>query len=205
MCAPWSDAESSLAAWVDDPRGRFHEWRQPRPLLGAGLLVAAGLAIAYVPLQFTAELMLLGGAYTVIGILFSALVAFCGLAALAKPELSSVFGVFGAALATLSIFGALGGLFLGTILGTVGGVLCYAWEPPAGFEYDETTLAEASEFVWQETGGFVWQRSSGFTWQTEDKGTDAATEDPTLGEFADDVEAAEESDPEPVEESGFEF
>ncbi|MFB6164647.1 MAG: DUF6114 domain-containing protein [Haloarculaceae archaeon] len=176
MSGRWSDVGTSLGAWLDDPRGKFREWRQPRPVGGGLLLLFSGFLIAYVPVHYTSQLMLVGGAYTVIGMLFAVLVGFCGLAALAKPELSSIFGVFGAALATLSIFGALGGLFVGTLLGTVGGVLCYAWEPPAGFEYDETTLAEASGFIWQEAGGFIWQNSQGFIWQTEDKGSDRAAD-----------------------------
>ena len=136
-------------------------------MLGSSLLVLGGLLIGYVPVQFTSELMLVGGAFTILGMMFAVLVMFCGFSALVKPELSSIFGVFGIALSTLSLFGALGGLFVGMIVGTAGGILCYAWEPPAAYEYDETTLAEASEFIWQETGGFIWQGSSGFIWQTD--------------------------------------
>lgn len=162
-----SEGESSVGEWVSDPRGQFRRWRQPRPMLGSTLLILGGLLIAYVPVQFTSELMLVGGAFTILGMMFAVLVMFCGFSALVKPELSSIFGVLGIALSTLSLFGALGGLFIGMIVGTSGGILCYAWEPPAGYEYDETTLAEASEFIWQETGGFIWQGSSGFIWQTD--------------------------------------
>jgi hypothetical protein len=170
---PSSGADSSLREWLADPRGQFRRWRRPKPLLGGSLLVLGGFAISYVPLQFSSELLLIGGAYTIAGLMFSVLVAFCGLAAITKPELSSIFGAFGIALSTLSIFGALGGFLVGTVVGTAGGVLCYAWEPPEGYEYDETTLAEASGFIWQETGGFIWQRSGGFIWQTDDAGKSA--------------------------------
>ncbi len=147
-------------------------------MLGSSLLVLGGLLIGYVPVQFTSELMLIGGAFTILGMMFAVLVMFCGLSALAKPELSSIFGVLGIALSTLSLFGALGGLFVGMMVGTMGGILCYAWEPPEGHEYEETTLAEASGFIWQETGGFIWQSSQGFIWQTDDEtDTDAATTD----------------------------
>ncbi|MFB6178745.1 MAG: DUF6114 domain-containing protein [Halorientalis sp.] len=178
---PLSDGGSSVGDWLSDPRGEFRRWRRPRPILGGGLLILGGLIIGYVPVQFTSELMFIGGAFTIIGMMFAVLVIFCGLSSLAKPELSSIFGVIGIALSTLSLFGALGGLFVGMIVGTIGGILCYAWEPPAGYEYDETTLAEASEFIWQETGGFIFQGSSGFIWQT-----DGANETDTVGSETDD-------------------
>ncbi|MFD1587792.1 DUF6114 domain-containing protein [Halorientalis brevis] len=163
---------------MSDPRGEFHRWRQPRPLLGSSVLALGGLMIGYVPVQFTSELMFIGGAFTIIGMMFAVLVVFCGIASLVRPELSSIFGVLGIALSTLSLFGALGGLFVGMIVGTIGGILCYAWEPPAECGYDETTLAEASEFIWQETGGFIWQGSSGFIWQTDGaNGTDSKSGD----------------------------
>jgi len=140
-------------------------------------LLLGGLMIGYVPVQFTSELALIGGAFTILGMMFAVLVMFCGLSSLVRPELSSIFGVLGIALSTLSLFGALGGLFVGMIVGTMGGILCYAWEPPEGYEYDETTLAEASGFIWQETGGFIWQGSSGFIWQTgEESDTQTATD-----------------------------
>jgi hypothetical protein len=174
-----SGAGSSVRDWLADPRGEFQRWRHPRPLLGAVILILGGCIIGYVPIQFTSELAFIGGAFTILGLLFAVLVVFCGIAALAKPQLSSVFGVLGIALSTLSLFGALGGLFLGMVVGTAGGILCYAWEPPADSPYKETTLADASEFIWQETGGFIWQSSSGFIWQTDrtgDSSSEAETE-----------------------------
>lgn len=149
---------------------RINEWRTTRPLLGGSLLIAGGLVTAYVPLQFTAQLLFIGGTFTIIGLLFATLVAFCGIAALAEPQLSPVFGVAGAAFATLSVVGALGGLLLGTVVGTAGGILCYAWQPPADAEFEETTLAEASAFIWGRTV-FMWGKTTEFDWRT------AATED----------------------------
>lgn len=130
------------------------------------LLLLGGLMIAYVPAQFASELLLIGGTVTVIGLVFAVAVAFCGIAALAKPRFSTVFGTLGIVFSTLSLFGALGGMFVGMIVGTAGGILCYAWDPPEG--YETATLAEASGFIWQGAGGFVWQDSRGFVWQTED-------------------------------------
>ncbi|AQL42403.1 hypothetical protein BV210_06605 [Halorientalis sp. IM1011] len=116
------------------------------------------------PIQIAPHLLFIGGTFTVIGLFFASLVAFCGLAALARPEFTSVFGVFGIAFATLSLIGALGGFFLGMIVATAGGVLCYAWEPPAESDVDVKTVAEASEFIWGGTSDFIWGGSSGFIW-----------------------------------------
>jgi hypothetical protein len=134
MRRPSSGDDSLFAKLTDNPRARFRAWRRPRPLLGGLLLIIGGLLIGYVPIQFASELMLIGGAFTIIGLLFAALVAFCGIAVLAKPQLSTIFGVFGIAFSTLSLFGALGGLFVGMLVGTIGGVLSYSWEPPEGYE-----------------------------------------------------------------------
>ena len=177
MSGPWSGTDTSLREWVRHPRATFRRWREPRPVAGAFLLLLGGGMISYIPAQFASELLFIGGTYTVIGLVFAVAVAFCGIAALAKPRFSTVFGTLGIVFSTLSLFGALGGLLLGMVVGTAGGILCYAWEPPEG--YETATLAEASGFIWQEAGGFIWQDSRGFVWQTDENrevATDGAVE-----------------------------
>ncbi|RXK46280.1 DUF6114 domain-containing protein [Halorientalis pallida] len=171
---------SSVRDWLADPRGAFRRWRRPRPMLGSALLLLGAAIIGWVPIQFAAELLFVGGAFTIVGLFFASLVAFCGLAALAKPEFASIFGVFGIAFATLSLVGALGGFFVGMIVATAGGVLCYAWEPPAESGVDVKTVAEASEFIWGGTSefiwggtsGFIWGKTSEFIWQTDEEEAD---------------------------------
>jgi hypothetical protein len=180
-----SGGGSSVRDWLADPRGAFRRWRQPRPILGSVLLLLGAAIIGWVPIQFAAELLFVGGAFTVVGLFFASIVAFCGLAALAKPEFASIFGVFGIAFATLSLVGALGGFFIGMIIATAGGVLCYAWEPPAEFGIEVKTVAEASEFVWGGTSefiwggtsGFMWGKTSEFIWQTDDESDDDGDEE----------------------------
>jgi hypothetical protein len=176
MSGPWSGDGTSLGEWISHPRATFRRWREPRPLVGAVLLLLGGATIGYVPAQFASELLLIGGAFTVIGLVLAVAVAFCGVAALAKPRFSTVFGTLGIVFSTLSLFGALGGLLVGMVVGTAGGILCYAWEPPEG--YETATLAEASGFIWQEAGGFVWQDSRGFVWQTADNRAETGGGDP---------------------------
>jgi MFS family permease len=109
---------------------RFDAWRRDRPFLGGVLLLLSGLLIAYVPLQFATELLLVGGSLTFIGLLFAVLVFLSGVFALMRPEFSREIGIFGVAMAVLSIFGALGGLVVGMLIGVLGGNLCIAWQSP---------------------------------------------------------------------------
>jgi hypothetical protein len=176
MRVPWSGDESLRTKLTDNPRARFRAWRKPRPVFGGFFLIIGGLLIGYVPLQFASELMLIGGAFTVVGLLFAALVSFCGVGVLAKPRYSTIFGVFGVAFSTLSLFGALGGLFIGMLVGTLGGVLSYAWEPPEGYEYKEPHLRfRRTEFIWQEASEFIWH--AGPDVESTDSDTDASAAD----------------------------
>jgi len=183
-------SESRAEAWLRDPGGQFREWQRPRPLLGGALLCLGALLIGWVPVQFTTELLLIGGTFTMLGLFFASLVAFCGVGALAKPEFAPVFGAFGVAFSTLSLFGALGGLLIGMVVGTAGGVLCYAWDPPADVDVDVKSLAATSGFVWQEAGEFVWGEPSGFIWQTDEDG------DPDVDLSVDEVEPPDAEEPE---------
>lgn len=106
---------------------RFHDWRRGRPFLGGVLLMVSGVLIAYVPLQYAAELLLVGGAFTFVGLVVAVSAFLCGLFALMRPDLSTMIGVTGVAMSILSIFGALGGLVVGMVVGIVGGNLCIAW------------------------------------------------------------------------------
>ncbi len=158
-------------------------------MLGSALLLLGAAIIGWVPIQFAAELLFIGGTFTIVGLFFASLVAFCGLAALAKPQFASIFGVFGIAFATLSLVGALGGFFIGMIAATAGGVLCYAWEPPAEFGIEVKTVAEASEFIWGGTSGFIWGGTSGFIWGKTSKFI-WQTDDEDDGDDADDADDA---------------
>ncbi|MFB6166116.1 MAG: DUF6114 domain-containing protein [Haloarculaceae archaeon] len=115
-----------------DPRAaiqRFGEWRATRPFWGGVLLILGGVLMAAVPLQMSSSL-LLGSYVSTIGLLFAALVLLAGVFALYRPELADLLGIAGAVFSLLSLFGALGGLFVGMFLGFAGGAYCFAWIPP---------------------------------------------------------------------------
>lgn len=137
------------------------EWRGDRPFLGGMLLIIAGIIVGWVPIQFTLELILIGGSYTAIGLLFAVLIFLCGVLALLRPELSTTIGVAGIAFSILSIAGALGGLLVGLLVGIIGGSLCIAWEPLSSGQEQEpiasdetqpaTTEEQGMEYSWQES------------------------------------------------------
>lgn len=130
-------------AVVGDRRARFAAWRHERPFWGGLLLMLAGLVIGWVPAQFAGELVFVGGTYTVVGLVFAAFVFLTGAFALYRPDLSTILGVSGVALAILSLLGALGGLFVGMLVGILGGNLCVAWSPPDDGDAPTGTGAQA--------------------------------------------------------------
>lgn len=122
--------------------------------MGALLLMIGGLIIGWVPIQFATELAIVGGSFTVIGLVFAVMVFLTGAFVMARPELSTIFGVIGIALSILSLIGALGGLFVGMIVGIVGGNLCVAWRHP---EPNHGTSAGSPDAGTSEEVQFSWQ------------------------------------------------
>ncbi|WP_245853008.1 DUF6114 domain-containing protein [Natrinema ejinorense] len=118
--------------WIATRWQRFTRWRLQRPFLGGMLLCIAGVLIAWVPMQILPEIIFIGGemaGFLAIGAAFGVFVFLTGVFALYRPELADVIGVVGVALSILSIFGSLGGLLVGMLLGIIGGNLCLAWKP----------------------------------------------------------------------------
>ncbi|SDG10010.1 hypothetical protein SAMN05216218_11528 [Halorientalis regularis] len=126
--------------------------------MGALLLMIGGLIIGWVPIQFATELAIIGGSFTVIGLVFAVMVFLTGAFVMARPEMSTVFGVIGIALSILSLIGALGGLFVGMLIGIAGGNLCVAWRHPDPDQGTTTSTGTGSpdaganedvQFSWQ--------------------------------------------------------
>ncbi|GAA0467097.1 DUF6114 domain-containing protein [Halococcus dombrowskii] len=112
---------------VGTRRARFDRWRRGRPFAGGALLVVASLVIAWIPINIAPDTILIGETLSPIGLLFAALVFLCGIFALTRPGNADIFGIFGVVFSIFSLYGALGGFIIGTGLGIIGGVLCYAW------------------------------------------------------------------------------
>lgn len=120
-------SESGGDGAVSERRARFNRWRRGRPFAGGALLVLASLVIAWIPINIAPDTILIGETLSPIGLLFAALVFLCGIFALTRPGNADIFGVFGVLFSIFSLYGALGGFLIGTALGIIGGVLCYAW------------------------------------------------------------------------------
>lgn len=168
-------------------------WRAERPVLGGVLLMIAGLIVGYVPIQFTFELILIGGAFTAIGLVFAVLIFLTGVFALLRPDLSTILGIAGVAFSILSVVGALGGLLVGLLIGIVGSNLLIAWQPP-GDPDDYTATATTTTPAGASGGDFGWQEGAStgagvgttaptttgttggdFDWQDETGGQPAST------------------------------
>jgi hypothetical protein len=97
------------------------------PIAGPLVVVLAGVVIAAVPLLFGDTLAVFGAdGAPVVG------VGIVGVVAPLRPSLTTELGTVAIVLSLLSVFGALGGLVVGLLLGVVGGSLCVAWKPAAG-------------------------------------------------------------------------
>lgn len=109
-------------------RERFKNWRARRPFWGATLSSLSGLIILYVPAQLY-ELAATPGSTLFAGFFLGGLTLLMGILAFFMPRLSTLLGILAMFAAVLSILGALGGLFIGTILGIIGGAMMIAWKP----------------------------------------------------------------------------
>jgi len=110
----------------------FDEWRRQRPFWGGTLLILAGLLTAYLPAAYDEFVLFAAGSFTGSALLLGGSLVVCGLLVLAVPSLSSVLGGLGILLVTVSLFGALGGFVVGSVLGGIGGILAFAWTAPEG-------------------------------------------------------------------------
>ncbi|WP_136716641.1 DUF6114 domain-containing protein [Halorientalis salina] len=155
--ALWHALPTPVQRRLDDRIAKFNDWREPRPFWGGVLLMLGGLIIGWVPIQFATELAVIGGAFTVIGLVFAVLVFLTGAFVLARPEMSTIFGVLGIALSILSLVGALGGLFVGMLLGIAGGNLCIAWQDPNPGTTTSTSTSTSSSASANEDVQFSWQ------------------------------------------------
>jgi hypothetical protein len=146
----WKQVPGPIRRRIDDRLRRFSEWKRHRPFWGAFLLMLGGFVIGWLPIQFATELAVIGGAFTVIGLIFAVMVFLTGAFVMAKPELSTIFGVIGIALSILSLIGALGGFLIGMLLGIIGGNLCIAWRDPNPQARGSTTSStDEVQFSWQ--------------------------------------------------------
>ncbi|AJH77713.1 DUF6114 domain-containing protein [Heyndrickxia coagulans] len=131
-------------------RMNFRNWRRSRPFWGATFTLLSGMIILYVPVQLL-EIAAAPGSMVSIGLIFGGLIFLIGGMGYFFPKFNMVFGILAIFLSVLSIMGAMGGFFIGTLLGIIGGSLSVSWrvirqeEVPASVGTMEEIAAGSAE------------------------------------------------------------
>ncbi len=129
-------------------RRRFATWRGQRPFWGGAIMCVGALVVGWVPAHLAMMIAIIPGSIAFVGLIFAALMALCGTFSVLKPQLSGFLGWFGMVLSVLSIMGgALGGFFIGTIVGVTGGAMLVAWEEPDDEGVSTTTTTESNATI----------------------------------------------------------
>lgn len=105
----------------------FTAWRRTRPFWGGALLVLGGGWIVRL-MSYPLLVAVSGGWNTSAGYILGGAMVLFGLTAWFAPLYGQLVGVLGVLAALAAFVGAnLGGLFLGTLLGIVGGSMVWSW------------------------------------------------------------------------------
>ncbi|WP_424210836.1 DUF6114 domain-containing protein [Streptomyces sp. BI20] len=118
-----------MTATALSPRARFRRWRRSRPFWGGLLAVLAGAEICAIPLA-PLKVMLQQGVAGIPSVLLGLVLIVLGLSAWFTPQSRTLAGVLATLVATATlVLSNLGGFFIGTLLGIIGGGLIFAWQP----------------------------------------------------------------------------
>ncbi|GHF34224.1 hypothetical protein GCM10010218_14220 [Streptomyces mashuensis] len=114
---------------VSDARRAWRRWRRGRPFWGGLAAVVAGAEICALPLA-PLKVMLEQGIAGVPGVLLGLVMIVMGLSAWFAPHYRTLAGILTVLVATAAlVMTNLGGFLFGTIVGTVGGAMIFAWSP----------------------------------------------------------------------------
>ncbi|GAA4291206.1 DUF6114 domain-containing protein [Actinokineospora soli] len=107
----------------------FTQWRRTRPFWGGVFLLAGAVPIFVLPLA-PIGLVIASGIAGVSGLLIGAIMAVLALSMWFTPQTRVLAGVLGV-LVALGAFPLtnLGGLFVGSVLGVIGGAMGASWAP----------------------------------------------------------------------------
>ncbi|MFE6775045.1 DUF6114 domain-containing protein [Streptomyces sp. NPDC057702] len=107
----------------------FRRWRRGRPFWGGLTTVVAGVEIAAIPLA-PLRVMVLQGVTGFVSVLMGLVLVLMGLSAWFAPYYRGLAGVLAVLVAAGAlVLSNLGGFFVGTIVGVLGGSLVFAWQP----------------------------------------------------------------------------
>ena len=100
-------------------------------LIGGIFVLLGGLIVAAIGATLTFFLGGIGGIIGLVGALWGILIIVFAVMLNSNPNNHTTYGVLILVFSLLSWFGSIGGLFLGFILGLIGGILAIVWSPPA--------------------------------------------------------------------------
>lgn len=113
-------------------RERFKAWRKQRPFIPGLLLILAGiimLAPAYFTFQVSDLLVMIATISGVSTLLIGAALIMFGIGTWLQPYAAPYLGVMGILVSIIALpTSNLGGFFIGSLLGVIGGALALAWE-----------------------------------------------------------------------------
>ncbi|WP_330186242.1 DUF6114 domain-containing protein [Dactylosporangium sp. AC04546] len=112
-------------------RAGFGRWRAQRPFWGGLFLLLSGLEL-FLSANLELALEVHFGPTGFLSYVLPAMMLLCGLLTWLSPGQRLFYGILGTLTALYSLIGLnLGGFFLGTVLGVLGGGLAAAWSPGA--------------------------------------------------------------------------
>lgn len=118
---PGTARRSPWAAW--------RQWRKGRPFWGGLAAIVAGAEISAIPLA-PLKIMLHQGIAGIPSVLMGLVMVVMGLTAWFAPQYRALAGVLTVMVATATlVMSNLGGFLFGTIIGTIGGGMIFAWQP----------------------------------------------------------------------------
>lgn len=116
-------------------RERFREWRSARPFAGGLLMLLSGIimvAPAYFTVQISDLLVMISTISGVSTLLIGALLIMFGIGTWLQPYAATYLGVLGIIVSIVAVpTSNLGGFFVGSLLGIIGGALALGWEKGA--------------------------------------------------------------------------
>ncbi|KUJ37266.1 hypothetical protein ACZ90_70140 [Streptomyces albus subsp. albus] len=107
----------------------WRRWRRGRPFWGGLTTVLAGAEISSIPLA-PLKVMVLQGVTGIVSVLLGLVLIVLGLSAWFAPHYRGLAGVLAVMVAAAAlVLSNLGGFFIGTIVGVIGGSLIFGWQP----------------------------------------------------------------------------
>ncbi|MEU2513190.1 DUF6114 domain-containing protein [Streptomyces syringium] len=111
------------------PWAAWRQWRKGRPFWGGLAAIVAGAEISAIPLA-PLKIMLHQGIAGIPSVLMGLVMIVMGLTAWFAPQYRTLAGVLTVMVATATlVMSNLGGFLFGTIIGTIGGGMIFAWQP----------------------------------------------------------------------------